>query len=123
MLIFFFLDFIGLTEVFQIEKDQHFTLNGYHKFEYNTRPSSHDTHGGVALSINENLNDIKRDDLLIFIPHVMETMFVETQYKRSKPMIVGVIYRPNTLPRADLDLFISNLLEIHSKISNANKTS
>ena len=27
----FLLDFIGLTEMFQIEKDQHFTLNGYHK--------------------------------------------------------------------------------------------
>ena len=34
---------------------------------------------------------------------------------------MGVIYRPNTLPRADLDLFISNLLEIQSKISNENK--
>ena len=82
-----------------------------------------DAHGGVALFINENLNYIKRDDLSIFIPHVMETIFVEIQYKRSKPIIVGVIYRPNTLPRADLDLFISNLLEIQSKISNENKTS
>ena len=50
-------------------------------------------------------------------------MFVEIQYKRSKPIIVGVIYRPNMLPRADLDLFISNLLEMQSKISNENKTS
>ena len=119
----FLLDFIGLTEVFQIEKDQHFTLNVYHQLEYNTRPSSDDTHGGVGLFINENLNYIKRDDLSIFNPHVMETMFVEIQYKHSKPIIVGVIYRPNTLPRADLDLFISNLLEIQSKISNENKTS
>ena len=98
-------------------------LNGYHQLEYNTRPSSDDTHGGVGLFINENLNYIKRDDLSIFIPHVMETMFVEIQYKHSKPIIVGVIYRPNNLPRADLDLFISNLLEIQSKISNENKTS
>ena len=65
------LEFIDLTEVFQIEKDQHFTLNGYHQLEYNTHPSSNDTHGGVALFINENLNYIKRDDLSIFIPHVM----------------------------------------------------
>ena len=69
------------------------------------------------------LNYIRRDDLPIFIPHVMETLFVEIQYKHSKPIIVGVIYRPNTLPRADLDLFISNLLEIQSKISNKNKIS
>ena len=111
----FLLEFIGLTEVFQIEKDQHFTLNGYHQLEYNTRPSSDDTHGGVGLFINENVNCIKRDDLSIFFLHVMETMFVEIQYKYSKPIIVGVFYRPNTLPRADLDLFISNLLEIQSK--------
>ena len=54
----FFFDFIGLTEVFQIEKDQHFTLNGYHQLENNTRPSSDGTHGGVGLFINENLNYI-----------------------------------------------------------------
>ena len=53
----------------------------------------------------------------------METMFVEIQYKHSTPIIVGVIYRPNTLPRADLDLFISNLLEIQRKMYNENKTS
>ena len=33
-----------------------------------------------------------------------------------------MIYRPNTLPRADLDLFINNLLEIPGKICNENKT-
>ena len=33
-----------------------------------------------------------------------------------------MIYRPNTLPRADLDLFINNLLEIQGKICNENKT-
>ena len=76
----FLMDFIGLTEVFQIEQDQQFTLNGYHQLEYNTRPSLDDAHGGVALFINENLNYIKRDDLSIFIPHVMETIFVEIQY-------------------------------------------
>ena len=119
----FLLDFIGLTEVFHIENDQHFTLKGYHQLEFNTRPSSDDAHGGVALFINDKLNYIRRDDLSIFIPHVMETLFVEIQYKHSKPIIVGVIYRPNTLPRADLDLFISNLLEIQSKISNENKIS
>ena len=119
----FLLDFIGLTEVFHIENDQHFTLKGYHQLEFNTRPSSDDAHGGVALFIHEKLNYIRRDDLSIFIPHVMETLFVEIQYKHSKPIIVGVIYRPNTLPRADLDLFISNLLEIQSKISNENKIS
>ena len=34
-----------------------------------------------------------------------------------------MIYRSNTHPRADLDLFISKLLEIHVKISSENNTS
>ena len=33
----FLLEFIGLTEVFQIEKDQHFTLKGYHQLEYSSK--------------------------------------------------------------------------------------
>ena len=35
---------------------------------------------------------------------------------------MSLIYRPNTLLRADLDIFISNLLEIQSEIYNENKT-
>ena len=44
------------------------------------------------------------------------------QANQNKPIIVGVIYRPNSPPRADLDLFMSKILEIHDKISNENKT-
>ena len=62
--------------MFHIENDQHFTLKGCHQLEFNTRPSSDDAHGGVALFINEKLNYIRRDDLSILIPHVMETLFV-----------------------------------------------
>ena len=39
----------------------------------------------------------------------------------NKPVIVGVIYRPNTQPRANFDLFTNYILEMHGKISNESK--
>ena len=57
----------------------------------------------------------------IFIPHVIESIFIEVQSNRSKPFIVGIIYRPNTFPLTDLDRFISELLEVQSKIASENK--
>ena len=57
----------------------------------------------------------------ICIPHVIESIFIEVQNNRSKPFIVGIIYRPNTFPLADLDRFISELLEVQSKIASENK--
>ena len=58
-------------------------------------------------------------NLSIFFPHVFE---FEVQANQSKPTLVGVIYRPNSHPRADHDLFMSKILEIHDKISIENKT-
>ena len=60
-----------------------------------------------------------REDLSIFIPHVFESIFFEVQTNKCKPIIVGVIYRPNF--HANLDLFISTILDIQTKISNENK--
>ena len=60
-----------------------------------------------------------REDLSIFIPHVLESIYF-FQTNKCKPIIVGVIYHPNSHPRADLDLFISTL-DIQDKISNENK--
>ena len=42
---------------------------------------------------------------------------------QNKPIIVGVgvVYRPNSAPRAYVDMFISQMIEIQDKISNENK--
>ena len=61
---------------------------------------------------------IRREDLSIFIPHAFEYIFFEVQANQNKPIIVGVIDRPNSPPLADLDLLMSKILTIH-KISNA----
>ena len=56
----------------------------------------------MGIYINENMSFFKRDDLTIFIPHVIEYLFVE---------------------HADMDLFADKLSEITSTISNENKES
>ena len=39
----------------------------------------------------------------------------------KKPIIVGVVYRPNTQPLANLDFFIEKILEIHEILLSENK--
>ena len=71
--------------------------------------------------IKDDLTYFRRDDVSIFIPHVLESIFFEIRRNLNKPVIVGVIYRPNTQPRASFDLFTNHILEIQGKISNESK--
>ena len=119
----FHFDIIGLTEIFKLNDGFNYSITGYHDILSNTRHDSDDGHGGVGIYINENMSFLKRDDLTIFIPHVIESLFVEVKINSKKSIIVGVIYRPNTQPHADMDLFADKLSEIISKISNENKES
>ena len=64
---------------------------------------------------------MKRDDLSVFIPHVIESVFFEIQINERKTIIVGVIYRPNTQPRADIDTFMQKIIEIQSIRKEENK--
>ena len=52
---------------------------------------------------------------------MFESIFFEISYTSKKPIIVGVVYRPNTQPLANLDFFIEKILEIHGIILNENK--
>ena len=66
---------------------------------------------------------MKRDDLSVFIPHVIESVFLEIQINERKTILVGVVYRPNTQSRADIDIFMQKIIEIQSKIKDENKVS
>ena len=99
-----------------------YSLPGYHYIEYNTRDESDDGHGGVGSNINSNImSHFRRDDLSIFIPHVIETLFIEVKLNKTKSIILGVIYRPNSQPRADIDIFTTEHPDITAKINNENK--
>ena len=56
-----------------------------------------------------------------FIPHVFEIIFIEFGDNSKTLKIVGVIYRPNTLPKADLDIFSHTLFEQMDIINNEHK--
>ena len=75
----------------------------------------------MGLFIKSDIQYTIRDDLSIFLPHVFEAVFVETTSSGVKNSIVGVIYTPNTAPRADMDLFSTTLFEVMEIINNEHK--
>jgi hypothetical protein len=45
----------------------------------------------------------ERNNLGIFIPHVIESVFIEVQsHKSERPIIIWTMYKPNSPPKADL---------------------
>ena len=100
-----------------------FNITGYHCLQFHTRSDTDDGRGGVRLFINSNFTYVKRDDLSVFIPHVNESVFFEIQINERKTITVGVVHRPNTPPRADIDIFMLKIIEIQSKRKEENKVS
>lgn len=117
----FSFDFIGLTETFRIDDVSPYHLDGYHPLEHSPRPEGDDNRGGIGLYIKDKFSFRRRSDISVFIPHVFESIFYEINLTQAKPLILGVIYRPNTLPRADFDIFIQTLYDITGIIEAEHK--
>ncbi len=64
------LDFIGLTEIFQVHDTVNYTIPGFHPIIYKTRTDNTRARGGVGLFINEQFQFKIREDISKFIPHV-----------------------------------------------------
>ena len=87
-------DFIGLTEIFKLYDEFNYSIQGYHYIEYNTRDDSDYGHGGVGIYVNSNIffmSYFRRDDFSIFIPHVIETLFIEVKLNETNSIVLGVI--------------------------------
>jgi hypothetical protein len=110
-----------VSEVFHVDRDPRIVLPGYHNII--TRCRNEDGRGGVGLFIKDSINFKVREDLSVFIPHVYESLFVEVENESHKKIIAGVIYRPNTLPSADVDVFTSTLFDIMEIINTDGKSS
>jgi hypothetical protein len=117
----FSFDIIGVSEVFRADRDTRVVLSGYHNIIMRCR--NDESRGGVGLFIKDSINFKVRDDLSVFIPHVYESLFIEMENESHKKIIAGVIYRPNTLPRADVDIFSSTLFDIMEIINSEGKSS
>ncbi len=87
-------DIIGITELYGMS-DGECALEGYHPLVYKTRNDTDRSRGGVGLYVKNNISYKVRNDLSIFIPHILETIFIEIKHK-NRNIIVGTIYRPNT---------------------------
>ena len=57
----------------------------------------------------------------VFILHVYESLFVEVENESHKKVIGGVIYRSNTLPSVDIDVFTSTLFDTMEMINTEGK--
>ena len=112
-------DIIGVTELFSMGSNQ-CELNGYHPIIYKTRNDTMSARGGVGMYIKETYQFSERSDLSIFIPHIFESIFIETHIN-NKTIIVGTIYRPNTPPKADIEIFTHTMIELLNQLKNENK--
>ena len=113
-------DFIGVSEIFDCSRDDRLHLPGYHDLISRTRQNSN--RGGVGLFIANNITFFIREDLSAFIPHIYESLFIEFSTGNNKRnQIVGVIYRPNTQPYADMDIFSNTLYDVMNLVNGENK--
>ena len=115
----FSFDFLGISESFKCEHDSRIFINGYKAIFSATRSNDH--RGCVALFLKDTLQYKIRDDLSLFIPNVFESLFIEYQYNDKSKHILGIVYRPNTPPKADLDIFIENMSTILELINKERK--
>ena len=112
-------DVIGITEIFSMNKGE-CSLSGYHPLEYTTRNESNNSKGGSGMYIKNTYKYKIRHDLSIFIPNIFESIFVELTI-HNRHIIIGTVYRPNTYPNADIDVFMTTMLELQNLISKENK--
>ncbi len=116
----FSFDLIGISELYKCCNDNRLCLPGYHELIARSRDDG--PRGGVGLFIKQTLNYKIREDISVFISHIFESLFIEIVNENERNMIVGVIYRPNTEPYADIDIFSSNMEEIMETIHSEGKT-
>lgn len=112
-------DIIGITELYSMSADE-CQLPGYHNIEYKTRCDTLNSRGGVGIYIRNEIKYKTRPDLSIFIPNIFESLFVELKLN-NKSLIIGTIYRPNTPPKADIDIFLHTMQELQHIINEEKK--
>ena len=106
----FALDFIGVSEAYRCDGDTRLRLPGYHDLISRCRIDG--SRGGVGLFIKDNIQYKISQDLNRFL--------LKLTYSQVN-LIVGVIYRPNTAPKADIDKFMSILLEKMDQVNTEKK--
>ena len=117
----FSFDYIGISELWKFEDDFRLYLPGYHKLL--VQNCQDDDRGGVGLFEKERINYKLRKYVSGNKPHVVESLFAEITSISisSRNEIIGIIYRPNTQPRVNHDIFLSTLTELFCVIEDEGK--
>ena len=116
--------YIGLQEIWSINKQ--YDLPGYTKLEYksrdmNTVPNPN-CGGGVGFYLSNQYPDYEiLEEESIFIPGLYESIWVKIKISQGKFKIIGNVYRPNTVPRANLKIAISTHSNVISSILSNKK--
>ena len=109
---------VGLTEI-RLIKDCNVTLpielEGY-SYEHTPTEASC---GGALLCISKKFNYKPRNDLLLYKPFHLETIFVEIIFQKKSNIIVGCIYKHPCMSVTEFNDIISPVLQ---QISTENKT-
>ena len=113
----FSFDFIGISELFNRDKDSRLALPGYHNIITRSRDNSNE--GGIGLFVKDTFDFKIRHDLSMFVPQVFESLFIDivSKAKSNKNIILGVI----TAPTADLDIFSSTVHDLMDVNNNERK--
>ena len=112
-------DVIGVTEIFGMSQGE-CALPGYHPLEFSVRNNSNNSKGGIGIYVKASHKYKLRSDLSIFIPHVFESKFIELTFD-NKRIIIGTVYRPNSFPKADIDIFMHTMNELQQLLGNEHK--
>ena len=122
-----FFSVIALQEVWSISRNFH--IPSYHKLEFCTRDMNEplpnpNCGGGVGLFIHNKFSFEILNIQSSFIPRVYELIWVKREVGKSKYKIIGNVYRPNSVPMADLARAITNhqnnILSIKSNKNHKN---
>ena len=60
----------------------------------------------------------REDNISICITQVFESIFLEVQINKNKPIIIGVVCRHNAAHHAYVDMLINKIIKIQDKLSN-----
>ena len=88
-------DIICIQETWQLGDESLYNIAGYQKPCFKLRSPSTQG-GGVGIYVKNSLHFKVLPNLSVFIDKVVETLFVEISLPKSKSIIVGSVYRPNS---------------------------
>ena len=114
---------IALQEIWSISKQ--YNLTGYSNLMYKTRDMNTDPNpncgGGVGFYVHNSIEFEILEEESVFLSGIYESLWIKVEVSKGNFKIIGNIYRPNSAPKANLNLAIKTHLSILSKIkSNRN---